>query len=168
MANEKHGVVRTDRLYGTDVAANLISVKYMGSGSTATDIDNGNLVVFGGLMEGEREVFKATTPSAEATLGTVALIASPEVLRDERKKNLEDFVNVAGVPARAYILHQNDIFSVTAEALEFEGSVNVNDDFGPGTTTKIAIGEKATGTKLGKVIAIEKLSKRTLYVLKVA
>lgn len=168
MASEKHGVVRTDRLYGTDVAANLISVKYMGSGSTETAIDNGNFVIFGDLMEGEREVFKATTPAADSALGTIALVATPEVMYDERKKNLEDFVNEAGKVARAYILHANDIFSVTEEALDFEGSVNVNDDVGPGDSTKIAIGTKATTSKIGKVIAVEKMPRRTYYVIKIS
>lgn len=166
--SEKHGVIRTDRMYGTDVAANLISVKYMGSGSTATEIDNGNFVVVGDLMKDEREVFKATTPSADSTLGTIAVVASPEVLYDDRKKNLEDFVNIADKPARAYVLHQNDIFSVTEEAIDKEPDVNVGDDVGPGTTTKIAVGNKATGTKLGKIIAIEKMPRRTYYVIKIS
>ena len=45
-----YGVVRTDRMYGTDVGAGLVSVKYMGSdGSTATEIQNGSVVKLGDL-----------------------------------------------------------------------------------------------------------------------
>ena len=37
MAN--HGVFRSDLMSGTDVAADLVSVKYMGSGTAETAID---------------------------------------------------------------------------------------------------------------------------------
>ena len=40
-----YGVVRTDKLMGTDVRSMLESVKYMGAGSTATAIDNGEVTV---------------------------------------------------------------------------------------------------------------------------
>ena len=36
-----HAVVRTDLMSGTDVRADLVSIKYMGTnGSTPTEIDN--------------------------------------------------------------------------------------------------------------------------------
>ena len=38
-----HAVIRKDRLYGTDVAPNLVSLKYFVS-TTPTAIDNGNVV----------------------------------------------------------------------------------------------------------------------------
>lgn len=57
MAN--HGVFRSDLMSGTDVAADLVSVKYMGAGSTETAIDNGCVVKLDGLMTGEREFGRA-------------------------------------------------------------------------------------------------------------
>lgn len=167
----KHGVIRTDRLYGTDVAANLISVKYMGAATTATDIDNGNVVAVGGLMTGEREVFVGTTPAKNTVLGKIALIATPEVMYDERKKNLADFYNEAGKICRAYKLHENDIFGVTAEAL------NIGDGVTPavGYIVELQAGVKMNvvetltsgATKVGEIIAIDKVGNLTYYVVEV-
>ena len=51
----KYGVVRTDNMFGTDVRAGLVSVRYMGAdGSTAAEIENGSVVKLGELVAGER------------------------------------------------------------------------------------------------------------------
>lgn len=169
MANVKHGVIRTDRMYGTDVGANLVSVKYMGAGTTETAIDNGCVVALDGLMTGQREIYKGVTPAANTALGKIALIATPEVMYDERKKNLEEFENEAGVICRGYILHANDIFGVTAEALDAAAAIAVGNivELQAGVKLKV-VGTATTGsTGVGKVIAIEKAGRHTYYVIQV-
>lgn len=165
-----HGVVRTDRMYGTDVAANLVSVRYMGSGTTETAIDNGNVVKLDGLMSGEREIFKGVTPAANTAKGLVALIASVELPYDERKKGLEDFENEAGAECRAYVLHSNDIFSVTKEALDFTGKIAAGwkVELMAGTKLKAVATATSGSTNIGEIIAIEKAGRHTYYVIKVA
>ena len=169
MANTKHGVIRTDRMYGTDVGANLVSVKYMGAGTTETAIDNGCVVALDGLMAGQREIYKGITPAANTALGKIALIATPEVMYDERKKNLEDYENEAGVTCRGYILHSNDIFSVTAEALDAAAEIAVGNivEVQAGVKLKVVASATSGSTAVGKVIAIEKAGRYTYYVIQV-
>lgn len=170
MAN--HGVIRTDLMSGTDVAADLLSVKYMGAGATETAIDNGNVVLVGDLMAGEREVRVATTPAADSAMADVAIIATPEVLYDEHKKNLDDFVNEAGTICRAYIPRSRNIFSVTAAAL------NIADGVTPavghvvelmaGTKLNVVASATSGSTVFGKIIAIEQGIRYTYYVIQIA
>lgn len=169
MANEKHGVIRTDRMYGTDVGANLVSVKYMGTGNAEAAIDNGCVVALNGLMTGEREIYKGVTPAADTALGKIALIATPEVMYDERKKNLEDYENEAGVTCRGYILHSGDIFSVTAEVLDATADIAVDNvvELQAGVKLKVVATATASTTAVGKVIAIEKAGRYTYYVIQV-
>lgn len=186
MANVKHGVVRTDRMYGTDVGANLVSLKYMGTGSTATAIDNGCVVALNGLMTGQREVYKGIVPAKNTAIGKIVLVATPEVMYDERKKNLEDFENEADMIARGYILHENDIFSVTEEVLDAADDIEVGDIVelqdaateGSGESAVVTNAEagihlrvvsSATSgcTSVGKIIAVEKAGRYTYYVIQV-
>ena len=169
MAN--HGVIRTDRMYGTDVAANLVSVKYMGTGATATAIDNGNVVKLDGLMAGEREVYKGVTPAASDALDNIAIIATPEVLYDEHKKGLEEFENEAGRICRAYIPHTHDIFSVTADALDIASGATVAvgwvAELKAGTKLTLKASATSGSTQVGKIIAIETVGRYTYYVIQV-
>lgn len=169
MSNVKHGVIRTDRMYGTDVGANLVSVKYMGTGSTATAIDNGCVVALDGLMTGQREVYKGVTPAANTALGKIALIATPEMMYDERKKNLEDFENEAGAICRGYILHSGDIFSLTGEALDAAADITVGNvvELQASKLMKVVTTATTGSTVVGKVIAVENAGRRTYYVIQV-
>ena len=49
-----------------------------------------------GYEDGQREVMKAVAATAESNLADCAVIAAPEVMYDERKKNLDEFINEAG------------------------------------------------------------------------
>ena len=85
-----YAIVRTDNMLGTDVRAGLVSIKYMGAdGNTPTEIENGNVLKVGALVEGEREIFVGGAVAANDKVTDVVLIASPEVMYDERKKNLD-------------------------------------------------------------------------------
>ena len=104
-----YGIVRTDRMSGTKQPADLISAKYLPAG-TATAIENGRVVLIGALVTGEREVYTATAPLANSALDSVALVASPELLFDERMHNLDEFRNEAGEIVRCYRFRSGNIF----------------------------------------------------------
>lgn len=145
----KYACVRTDNMSGTTLGKNLVSVKFDG------EIENGNIVVIGSLVSGEREVRTATTPAANSALRDLALIAAPEVVKDKKYNSLAEFINQKGDIVRAYRLVSGDIFSVTAEALT--GTAAVGSVIEAQASTKMKAVETLTqgSTKIGTVIAIE-------------
>lgn len=171
MATTKHGVFRSDLMSGTDVAADLVSVKYMGSGSTETAIDNGCVVKLDGLMTGEREVWKGVTPAANTALTDIAIIGTEEVMYDERKKNLDEFENEAGTIARGYIPRSRNIFAVTADALNIGSGVTPAVGYAvelmAGVKLNVVATATASATQVGEVIAIENAGRYTYYVIKI-
>lgn len=176
MANN-HAVVRTDNMFGTDVRAGLVSIKYIvttGSGTdqdpyvhTPTEIENGNVLKVGPLMDGEREIFEGSAPAANTELKDVVLVATPELMYDERKHNLDDFINEAGKPCRGYRLHKGDIFSVTAEALTAAADIEVGNivELQAGTKLKVVSSPTNNSTQVGKVIHIETVGRYTYYAI---
>lgn len=166
-----YGVVRTDKMMATDVRSMLESVKYMGAGSTATAIDNGNVVKLdGSLMTGEREIKKGVTPAANDALDAIVLIASPEVMYDERKRNLDEFQNEAGKVCRGYHLHSGDIFSVTKDALDCVATPAVGNvvELKAGIKLNVAASATSGSTVVGKIIAVDVVGRYTYYVIQVA
>lgn len=164
MAN--HAIVRTDLMHGTDNRADLVSIKYMGAdGNTPTAIDNGNILKAGALMDGEHEVLIGSNVATDTALSDIVLVASPEVMYDERKRNLEDYENVAGKVCRGYRLRSGDVFAVTSEAFSTA----------PSASHKVV--ELAAGTKLkpaasatapiGDIIAVETVGRYTYYVIRI-
>lgn len=145
----KYACVRTDNMSGTVLGKNLVSAKFDG------EIENGNIVVIGGLLEGEREVREATTPAADSELRNLALVASEEVVKEKGKNTLAEFRNEEGDIIRCYRLVSGDIFSVTAEALT--GTAEVDSIVEAQASTKMKVVATATegSTVIGKVIAIE-------------
>lgn len=166
-----YGVVRTDKMMATDVRSMLESVKYMGAGSTATAIDNGNVVKLdGSLMTGEREIKKGVTPAANDALDAIVLIASPEVMYDERKRNLDEFQNEAGKVCRGYHMHSGDIFSVTKDALDGAATPAVGNvvELKAGIKLNVAASATSGSTVVGKIIAVDVVGRYTYYVIQVA
>jgi hypothetical protein len=169
----QYGVVRTDRMFGTDNRAGLVSVKYMGAGTTATAIENGNVVKLDGMISPEtnvyeREIFKGVTPAAGDALEDLVLIASPEVLYDERKKDLAEFRNEAGDICRGYRFHSGDIFSVTADALDGTAEYGSAIEVQAGTKLKAAASATSGSTQVGTCIGVETVGKYTYYAILVA
>lgn len=165
-----YGVVRTDKMTGTDNRAYLVSAKYMGSGSAATVVDNGCVVKLDGLMDGEREVYKAITPEATSALKDIALVATPEVIYDNGLKNLDEFTNKAGTIIRGYRLHTGDIFSVTVDALSgatLSTAVGALVELQAGTKLKVVTSATGGSTQVGKIVAIEETSRYKYYVIQV-
>lgn len=169
-----HAVVRTDRMFGTDNRAGLISIKYIvttGEGSSAvdteTEIENGNVLKVGDLMDGEREVFKGSAAAASDKLEDVVLVASPEVMYDERLRNLDDFTNEAGKICRAYRFHSGDVFSVTKEALDGVETPEVGNvvELKAGTKLNVAASATSGSTVVGKIMAVDVVGRYTYYVI---
>lgn len=166
-------VARTDKLMGTDVRSMLESVKYQVADTEGamvdTAIENGNVVKVGALISGEREVKSATTPAATTKIDEVVLVVAPEVMYDERKKNLDEYRNEAGQIVRGYHLHSGDIFSVTAEGLK-NASPAVSQVIELAASTKWNNVATATqgSTVVGKIIAKDVVGRYTYYVIQVA
>lgn len=163
-----YGVVRTDNMVGTDVRAQLVSIKYMGAdGQTATAIENGNVLKVGALMNGEREIFVGGAVAADDSLDDVVLVASPEVMYDEHKHNLDEYINEAGKPCRGYRFHKGQIFSVTKEALSGAASPAVGNvvELAAGTKMNVAASATSGSTAVGKIIAIDVVGRHTYYVI---
>jgi hypothetical protein len=155
MARVKHAVVRTDRLAGTVLPSSLVSLKYLPAG-TPTAIENGNVVlVTNTLVAGEREVFEAVTPAANSPRNNIALVATPEVMYDERMNLLTDFFNEADAVIRGYrLLFPHEVFSVTEEAVDGTAAVGNIIELQAGTKLKAVASLTAGSTQIGTVIDI--------------
>lgn len=167
-----HAVFRSDLMSGTDVAADLVSLRfYNGTTSSATtaDVDNGVIALLGELETGEREIRKASAAADDSNLANCVVIATPEVMYDERLKNLDEFYNKAGTICRGYRLRQGNMFSVTADAFASSPtSLTVGTALGIGSNGKIATSVGNSKTTLGYLRAIETTSRYTYYVIEVA
>ena len=168
-----HAVVRTDLMSGTDIRSDLVSIKYMGAnGSTPTDIDNGCVLKVGALMSGEQEIFIGVDVAATDDLNDIVLVASLEVMYDERLRNLSDFYNVAGKAARGYHLRSCNMFGVTAEALDL-GNFTATTAKGKivelkaGTKMKVVESLTEKSTQVGTIVAVETAGLYTYYVIKI-
>lgn len=164
-----YGIVRTDNMYGTDVRAALVSIKYMGEdGATPTAIENGSVLKVGALMDGEREIYVGGDVAADDKITDVVLIASPEVMYDERKKNLDEYINEAGKACRGYRIHSGDVFGLTKDALDGVKAPAVGNVVELAAGTKLSVAESATGaTVVGTIIAVDVVGRYTYYVIKV-
>lgn len=159
-------IVRLDNVAATKNPALIKSVKYMGSGSTATAIENGNFVAIGGLVSGEREIHTATTPAVSTTY--FGLIATPEVeYAEDGYHGLDTFENKADAVARAIVLQKGDIFSATAEAFSATPTVDKLVELQAGTKGKVVATATSGSTQVGKVIAVETSGRFTFYVVEV-
>ena len=163
-----HGVVRTDKMFGTDNRTGICSVEYYVS-TTPTAIDNGNVVLVGDLLTGEREIYKATAPAVDSALADVALIASSDLKYCPCEYDITQFVNEAGKPARAYRLTPGCIFSVTADALSAAADIAVGNivELQAGVKLKVVSSLTSGSTQVGKVIAINTVGRLTFYVIQV-
>lgn len=168
-----YATVRTDLMSGTKQGTDLVSLKYYvvdGQTSTPTAIENAHVVKLDGLLTGEKQVYKAVVPARDTALRDVVLVATPEILYDERKKNLDEFINAAGDISRGFRFKSGSIFSITAEAVTTAlnpivvGSVV---ELEAGLNFKFVASLTSGSTKVGTVIAIETVGTKTFYVIEV-
>ena len=166
MAN--YGVVRLDNMSGTTDGTLLRSVRFY-DGDKEAAIKNGRVVLIGDLLDGQREVRKATAPAATSPLTHIGLVAAPELMYDERKRNLTEFINEAGENVRVYIPHVCDIFSVTAEALDAAAAIAKGNlvELQAGTKLKVVATATDKSTQVGKIVDIETVGSLTYYVIEV-
>ena len=171
MANVIHGVVRTDAMLATSASAGLFSFKYFGADGNAADIDNGCVVKLDGLMEGERELYKGISPAADTALSDIVLVGTPEVMYDERLRNLADFYNEAGTNCRGYMLHTGDTFSVTTSCVDAAAEIVKGDivELQADTKLKVVKTPTAGSTKVGVVYDdVEQVGTLKYVVIRVA
>lgn len=165
MSDIKHAIVRTDNMSATRDGSLIVSGKFYDNDQAAS-IDNGNVVVIGDYIKGEREVRKVTAPKGTEKISEIGLIVTPELIYDESTHHgFEDFVNEANKEVTIFRFHANDIFSVTAEA--FDGVPEKDKYAVVGNTTKIKVSDNATGTVIGKIVEVEKVGSDTYFVVQV-
>lgn len=149
-----YAYVRTDNMSGTVEGKNLVSLVY------DKPVENGNILAVGAFIEGERELRTATAPKKNTALRDLALVATPEVIKNKNYYSLGDFINEAKSEIRGYRLTPRDYFGVTKEAfdegasaqLKVGGIVEVKED-----STKMNVVASATAdtTTIGKIVRVE-------------
>ena len=156
-------VIRTDLMSGTNQPADLVSLRFYDGEDKPAEVENGVIVKLEGYEDGQREVMKAVAASADDDLNDCAIVAGVEVMYDERKKNLDEFINEAGKATRGYIPRSRNIFSVTKEGF-VDGTV-------PEKGAEVGIGKggkiDAAGTGLGVCVDIDVAGRYTYYAIKI-
>lgn len=146
-----YACVRTDNMSGTRVEKDLVSLKIN------SNIENGTILKVGALVTGERELRVATIPAVGASLGDLAVAATPEVVKDKTYYGLGDFINKANEAIRAYRLTSKSVFSVTKEAFAAGQNpvvTNLVEVNGSGKMIAVA-SPTADSTTIGTIIAVE-------------
>lgn len=148
-------IVNLESMAGTDVQAFLQSVQ------ATTDLDNGSLIVLGGLVSGQQDVRVATAPTDVKT-EEVLLVHSPEIIEvNGLRVNLTDpsqFTNPKNRPARAWRLNVGDRFTITDDGIT--GTTVVDQFVVPKNgTTKPEVAADLTG---GTKVAFKVLSKTNI------
>ena len=161
---DMYAVIRTDLMSGVKQPADLVSVRYF----TATDgeeaaVENGVIVELKGYLDGEREIFKGIPATAGSDLNACAILDAPEVDYDERKRNLDEYINVAGKNIRGYVPRSRNKFGLTAEGFVSGAAPAVGGKVGIGAGGKLT----ASGTGFGTCVAIENAGRYTYYVIEI-
>ena len=155
-------VFRSDLMSGTDDASALVSCRVYDGNGDPIAVENGTLVELKGLEDGQREVFKAVLATASSPKNVIAVIGTPEVMYDERKKNLDEFINEAGAICRGYIPRSRNKYSVTKEG--FDGDLPAVGDMISISNGKHKV---VASNGLAVCIAVEPTSRYTYYVIDV-
>ena len=144
-----HCICDASQMLGSSSASKLVNVKL------SADIDNGNIVALGALAAGESEAFAASKPAANTPISKLALIKAPEILADERLKNLGDFYNKAGKIVRGYLFESGDEFRLTAEGLSGSPAVGYAVEADASYKLKAVASATGSSTQIGTIIAVE-------------
>lgn len=157
-------VIRTDLLSGTDVASDLVSLRVYDGSDNPIEVENGTVVELKGYEDGQHEVMKAVLATSASKIEDCAIVATEEVFYDERKKNLDEFINEAGTIARGYIPRSRNMYSITKDGFVGGTAPAKGDEVGIGANGKI----DASGTGYGTIMAVEVAGRYTYYVIKIA
>ena len=150
-----YAVIRTDLMSGTKQPADLVSLRFYDASGNKAEVENGVIV----KLQGYEDV----AASAGDDLNDCAIVAAPEVMYDERKKNLDEFINEAGKATRGYIPRSRNVFSVTKEGFVGGTAPTKGAEVGIGTGGKI----DAAGKGLGACVDVEVVGRYTYYVIKI-
>jgi hypothetical protein len=132
-----------------------------------TALENGQVGVVGNLLAGEREVRALNQPSAVATDKAV-LIAQPEINYEQFRTtdgDLKKFGIAANTVCRAYELQEDDIFSVSEDAITALATEPVvgNSIVLANASNKLAeVTDAAAHRFVGRVEAIETIGTNTV------
>lgn len=155
---DKNAVIRLDNIMATHDGSLLKSVRI------SEELQNGSVVEIGGLVEGEREIHETAVPKVDSKY--FGILCTPELMYDE-KKAIDEFVNVTEKPARAFIPHLGDIFSLTAEGFNTVPKVGQFVELAASNTLAVADAATDGSTQVGKIIEIDVVGRYTFYVIEV-
>lgn len=158
-----YAVIRTDLLSGTSNCADLVSLRFYDAEDHMAEVENGVIVELQGYEDDEREVMKAVAATASSDLNNCAIVAGVEVMYDERKKNLDEYINEAGKVVRGYIPRSRNMFAETKEGFVDEAVPEKGGNVGVGAGGKL----DAAGNGFGKCVAIEPAGRYTYYVIQI-
>ena len=155
MADKIYTVITREAMASEYDGTKRKSAKFYNSSSPA-EIENGMVVKIAGTIPGEREVLKVVAPEGSEDVADLWIVTTPEVVADERKKNLSDFVNEAGQIITIDKLMPNDIFSLTAEGLTGTASAGHNVGLASAGGVKLVVDAATSGmgTVIGTVLDI--------------
>lgn len=156
-------VIRTDLMSGTKQPADLVSLRFYNAEGEMAEVENGVIAKLQGYEDGQREVMKAVAAVAGDDLNECAIIAAPEVMYDERKHNLDEYINEKGKAVRGYIPRSRNMFSVTVDGFVGKVAPEKGAEVGIGANGKI----DAAGTGLGKCVDIDVAGRYTYYTIQI-
>ena len=155
MADKVYTVITREAMASEYDGTKRKSAKFYNAGDPA-EIENGMVVKIAGTIPGEREVLKVVAPEGSEDVADLWIVTTPEVVADERKKNLSDFVNEAGQIITIDKLMPNDIFSLTAEGLTGTAVAGHNVGLASAGGVKLVVdaANSGMGTVIGTVLDI--------------
>ena len=155
MADKIYAVITREAMASEYDGTKRKSAKFYSSDAPA-EIENGMVVKIAGTIPGEREVLKVVAPEGSEDVADLWIVTTPEVVADERKKNLSDFVNEAGQIITIDKLMPNDIFSLTAEGLAGTAVAGHNVGLASAGGVKLVVDAATSGmgTVIGTVLDI--------------
>lgn len=164
-------VVRTDLMSAVKQPADLVSLRFYDGNDEVAEVENGVIAkitdlethTVGTTTTYEREIWKGVAATSSDDLADCVLIATPEVMYDERKRGLDEFINEAGVAARGYRLRDRNMFSLTAEGFVGGTAPTVGQTIGVGTDGKLAAG----GSGFGTCVHIEDVGSKKFYAIQI-
>jgi len=145
MAN--YGVVRTDNVKATKTGA-IKSGRFFDN-TTATAIENGNIVKLHSLITGQRDLWKVVAPGG-VTTADCYLVATPEIIYDETSTAdgaLNQFRNEVGENITLLQIEVGDTFSIADTCITAADTTPVVEHF---------VTPSDTGTKWKEVASIAK------------
>ena len=156
MADKVYAVITREAMASEYDGTKRKSAKFYNGSDTPAEIENGMVVKIAGTIPGEREVLKVVAPEGTENVADLWIVTTPEVVADERKKNLSDFVNEAGQIITIDKLMPNDIFSLTAEGLAGTAVAGHNVGLASAGGVKLVVDAATSGmgTVIGTVLDI--------------